>query len=379
MEEVKSLTLKPREERRLQRGHLWVYRNELERDPLLPDGAVVDVFTDARRFVGRGFYQAAGGIAARLLSRRQEEIDEGFFRARLAAAQAWRARIFPGEDVYRMVFGESDGLPGLVVDRYGPLAVAHAACAFYRRFQEALLPLLGEIAGVRGVIVEMQGTRAHHGEVHTPLEVAMEGVRLELDLREAQKTGLFLDQRWNSREIRRYAAGAAVLDGHCYHGIWTCHAALGGAAAVTAVDTSAPAVEQARRNAALNGVTDKCTFHCGDVEELLKANQYDVVVLDPPAFAKSRAQTKKALSRYQALNTNAMKALAPGGILITSSCSHFVSAEEFLEVLKRAAAAAHRQTWLLGMHGAAPDHPVLVQMPETRYLKCAMMRVGDKG
>ena len=373
--EIKSISLKPREERRLLRGHVWVYRNELQKDPGLPDGSLVDVFSDSRRFIGRGFYQGAGGIAVRLLTRRQQDIDPAFWSERLEAARAWRERMFPGQSVYRWVFGESDGLPGLVIDRYGSVAVCGSSSAFYALHAQTLREVLLRTDGIQGVVFQFKDSSETHGEVPASLECEMEGIRLALDWTQSQKTGLFLDQRMNSRHARAYMSGARVFDGHCYHGVWTCHAALAGAVSVTAVDTSEAALEQARRNAALNGVLDKCSFLCGEVEGLLQQAEYEVVILDPPAFAKTRAQAKKALARYQALNSAALRAVAPGGMLITSSCSHFVTQEEFLEIIKRAAASARRQAWLVEMRGAAPDHPVSLQIPETASLKCAYLRV----
>lgn len=372
--EAKSLTLKPKEDRRLLRGHLWVYRNELQKDPALPDGTLVDIFNESRRFIGRGFYQAEGGIAARILTRHQEEIDTAFWRERLDAALAWREKIFAGSDVYRWIFGESDGLPGLVIDRYGSVVACSTSSVFYQQHAQGLLEALLRQPGITGGVLVYNNHRITAGEVPERLQFEMDGLQLELDLVHAQKTGLFLDQRRNSQAVRTFAPGARVFDGHCYHGVWACHAAVAGASQVTAVDSSAAAIEQARRNAELNGVGDRCSFITGDVEEQLKGT-YDLVILDPPAFAKNRVAAKKAIARYQALNTNAMKAVAPGGMLITSSCSHFVSPEEFVEVLKRAAAAAKRQAWLVDLRGASPDHPVSLQMPETSYLKCAFLRV----
>ena len=374
---VKSATLKPKEERRLLRGHAWAYRNEFQQIPAdLADGAVVDVFSDTRRFVGRGYFQATGGIAVRLVTRHQEEIDGEFFARRLAGARALRERLFPGETVYRWLHGESDELPGLVADRYGSMVMARAASSFYAECAPALTAAFLATEGVEGVVLEAGGARITAGSVPESLDLTVDGVRCGLRPGETQKTGLFLDQRRGWAAVRRFAAGARVFDGHCYHGLWSCNAALAGAASVFGVDSSQPAVDQARANAEMNGVQDRCFYDCESVETALEAKTaYDVVIIDPPAFAKNQQQVHKAMWRYEALNVLAMGRVAPGGVLFTSSCSHFVEPAAFLDMLKRAGCAAHRRVSLLEMRGASPDHPVLLSMPETAYLKCAVLRV----
>ncbi len=373
---VASATLNAREERRLLRGHLWAYRNEFKQLPGVEDGALLDVFAENRRFVGRGFYQAEGGIAVRLLTGRQEEIDAAFFAERIARARALREQLFPGQNVYRWVFGESDALPGFVADRYDAVVSIQSSCAFYRPWAEALAALFLDNDGIEGVRMQLGGDVLIFGQVPERSEFLIEGLRCGFQLEGAQKTGMFLDQRLNCLTVRPFARGARVLDGHCYAGLWSCHAALAGAESVFGVDTSSQAVAQARANAELNGVADRCAFSCEEVEAALaRPDHYTVVILDPPAFAKSRALKVKALARYHALNTAALKALEPDGILITSSCSHFVAPEDFVEMLKQAASAARRRVTLLELRGASPDHPVLLSMPETAYLKCAVLRV----
>jgi 23S rRNA (cytosine1962-C5)-methyltransferase len=374
--DVFSAVLLPREERRLLRGHDWAYRNEFKRLPETGDGAVVDVFTENRRFVGRGFYQADGGIAVRLLTRHQEPIDDRFLAERVRSALRFRETLFPGSDVYRWVFGESDGLPGFVADRYGAVVSAQSSCAFYRDRSETLLGAFLEAPGVSGALFQNQQAPIRQGDTPEQIEFDLEGLRVGLALEGAQKTGMFLDQRLNRLALRPYCAGARVLDAYCHIGLWACHAAQFGAASVLGVDTSARAIEEARANAARNGVEEHCSFECADIEAVLaRGDRYDVVILDPPAFAKARNQMTKALGRYQAINAAAMRAVAPGGILISCSCSHFVGREDFLDMLKIAASTAQRSACLLELRGAAPDHPVLLSMPETAYLKCAVLRM----
>jgi 23S rRNA (cytosine1962-C5)-methyltransferase len=383
---MKRIQLKAKEERRLLRGHLWVYRNELEAAPALDDGQLVDVVTDRGRFVARGFYQAQGGIAARILSRHQTDIDADFWRRRIDEARQFRERLFPGQRVYRWLFGESDGAPGLVADRYDTIVVAETSCAYYLSCADVIANLFLESDcpshtshsshPITGVLFTIAGKRLQFGHVPPATDCEMDGLKLRVPLEGGQKTGLFLDQRANSAAARMFAPGARVLDGHCYAGIWSCHAALAGAAKVLAVDTSQAAIDLAQTNAQLNRVQDTCTFECADILSVLERGEYyDLIILDPPAFAKTRQQEKKALGLYQSLNRAAMDAIEPGGILVTSTCSHFVDREAFLEPLKRAATAAQRQAWILDVRGAAPDHPVLTAMPETAYLTCASLRI----
>lgn len=376
---IPSISLKDKEERRLVRGHLWVYRNELQSDPAPEDGAVVDVFSAARRFIGRGFYQAQGGIAVRLLSRRQEDIDKAFFTEALARALELRARLFSGSSVYRWVFGESDGLPGLVVDRYGSVAIAQTQCAFYATHVKVLAKAILATEGIQGVVIEapgLPGGRESFGDCPAETEIDLDGLRLRVPLVGGQKTGMFLDQRRNAAAAAALAPGLNVLDAHANTGQWALRLALGGAAHVRAVDTSRAALDVAAANASLNGVADRCAFECAPVEEVLaRKEQYGLIVLDPPAYAKARPQAAKALGRYQALNRAALAALVPGGYLVTCSCSHFVAQPDFLEMVKRAAIAEQRTLQLLELRAAAPDHPVLMSMPETSYLKCAIFRV----
>ena len=368
--------LKEKEDRRLTRGHCWAYRNEFAKLPTLEDGETVDVFSDRGGFVGRGFYQTEGGIAVRLLARHQVSVDADFFRERVASACRFRERCFPGETVYRWVFGESDGLPGFIADRYGPLVAAQTSCAFYEGWAEALAESFLACEGVHGVRLAVRGRVHRYGDTPESVPCSVDGIHVAVDTEAGQKTGLFLDQRVNQHAARRYAAGSRVLDGHCYVGLWSCHAAQAGAVSVLGADTSGAAIERARENASRNGLDGVCAFEHADIADVLaRADRDDLNILDPPALAKSRAHLRNALGCYQTLNANAMTRLEPGGILVTSSCSHFVDREAFIETLKRAAAAVQRQVWLVDARGASPDHPVLAAMPETAYLTCVTLRV----
>ena len=373
---IPSLTLKDKEERRIVRGHAWVYRNELQSPPALEDGTLVDVFAANRRFVGRGFFQAQGGIAARLLSRRQEDLGTTHFAELLTSAAALRQRLFPGSTTYRWVFGESDGLPGLVIDRYGEIAVAQTQCVYYGQVKEILAEVVLATPGISGFALDVSGTRHTFGHVPSQVTIDLDSLRLDVPIEGGQKTGMFLDQRVNALVASRLAHGLRVLDGHTNVGQWACRMAASGALHVHAVDTSRAAIDLAHANASANGLAERCRFECAAIEDVLaREDRYDLIVLDPPAFAKARAQGTKAMGRYQALNRAALRRLEPGGILVSCSCSHFVDDTQFLETIKRAAVAEQRQLQLLEFRGASPDHPVLVSMPETSYLKCAILRV----
>ena len=354
------------------RGHLWAFRNEFAELPPVDDGAVVDVVTSHGRLVGRGFYQREGGIAVRILSRNPEAIDASFVEHRIRRARTYREVLYPESAVYRWIHGESDGLPGLVADRYGSVVVVQATAAFYLQRLESIAAAFLAQVGVDGVLANHQV----FGEVPGEIECSLGGLTIRLDTAQHQKTGLFLDQRENREFAARLCAGATVLDGHCYQGLWSCMAAKAGATQVRGVDTSAAALDRARIHADINGVADRCSFDGLDILEALHSGErYDVVILDPPALAKSRSANTKALGMYRALNRAGMDCVKPGGYLVTSSCSHFVSREDFLETLKRASVAAQRPCWCISVAGAAPDHPVLQAMPETEYLTCVVLRV----
>ncbi len=373
---MKRMQLREREERRLMRGHLWVFRNEVAALPALTDGELVDIYTGGGRFIGRAFAQATGGIAARILSRHQDTIDASFLKDRLTTARTLRERLFPGESVYRWVHGESDGLPGLMADRYGSVVSMDTQCAFYANRADELAEAFLSWDDITGLRLAHPGGVHIVGEVPEPVAVTLDGLPLEVALSSGQKTGMYLDQRVNCRVLDVLAPGARVFDGHCYAGLWACVAARAGAAEVLGVDTSQPAIERARRNAAINDLGAVCRFECADAEEILsRESPFDVVCIDPPPLARGREHRSKALGRYQALNAAAIQAVAPGGYLVTSCCSHAVGREGFMEAIKRALRTARREAQLLEVRGAAADHPVLPVMAETDYLVCAVLRI----
>ncbi len=375
-ESYPKAVLKPKEDRRILRGHLWAYRNEFSSLPDVEDGDVVDVVSSVGRFVGRGFYQAEGGIAVRLMAESDEHVDDSFVARRIARARRYRETLYPDESVYRWVFGESDGLPGLISDRYDHVVAVETSCAFYARQAERIAEAFLASDDIRGVRFQSGNRVQRFGEVPATVDVQSFGLSFRVNLDQGQKTGLFLDQRENCIAAAPFLRGARVFDGYCYAGQWGLHAVRAGAMSVTCVDTSQPALDMARNNAELNGIADKFNFVNSEViSALQRGERYDVVVIDPPALAKARSQTQKALGHYQSLNRDAMQAVSPGGYLVTSSCSHFVDEADFLEMLKRAARSVQRPIWIVDVRGAARDHPVLMAMPETAYLKCVTLRV----
>jgi 23S rRNA (cytosine1962-C5)-methyltransferase len=389
--------------RHLRGGHPWVYKRAIERPPAgLPTGAVVDVVTGGK-FVARGYYDPEGAVRVRVLTRDPaESIGPLFWRRRIAQAVALRRAYVLSEatDCARLVHGEGDGLPGVVVDLYGKFAVLKLYSAGLSPHREGILEALrGEVAleGVYGRDEEIAaaGEEDEPGDGDSPpakgqtlwgaeppaeLIVRELGMQIAVDVRGGQKTGYFLDQRENRFALRRYARGRArVANCFSYSGGFSVSAALGGAREVISIDRDASALRLARRNFELNGFDpEKHGFVTGDVLEFLRAEQkpFDLIVLDPPAFAKTQKAVPAALDGYASLHRAALSALAPGGILATASCSARVSAEEFFGAIREAAGKTHTDLQLLEERRQPPDHPALLAFPEGKYLKFFVLKKG---
>jgi len=389
-----SLRVSPSAQRRIESGHQWIFGNEvLDRLPEYHPGQLVTIMGDARRALGTGYVNPHSLIAARILSERVEPIDADFFRRRFDAARAWRERVYPGLDVMRVVHGEADMLTGLVVDRYGDHLAVQVLTAGMEALQPVWLPVLEEVFRPRAIIARNDTSfRAYEnlpeevsvlaGNPADLVEVDELGVRYAVDLRSGQKTGLFLDQKDNRLRLAPWAKDATVLDVFCYVGAWGLRAAISGARSVVGIDSSDEALAAARRNAELNGVAGRCTFERGDAFELLRrmaaeGNRFDVVVLDPPAFAKRRSQVGQAVKGYRDINIQALHVVRPGGILVTCSCSHHIAADRFRNILVQAGRAVNRSVRLVEERGAAADHPVLLSMRETEYLTCLYLHVSE--
>ena len=384
---MKTVHLKQKEDRRILRGHPWVFSNELREVPkdCVP-GDIVDVVDHAGRFIGRGYINPRSLIAVRILTRKQEDIDIDFLRRRISAARALRASLGFGES-YRALYSEGDGLPGLIVDKYADTLVLQALTAGIDRLLDDIIAALKEEyspdavvlrndAGSRELEGLVQETRVVLGSVTGPVVIEESGIAYEVDVLEGQKTGFFFDQRENRLALRDYARGRRTLDCFCYVGAWALSAARYGAPEVIGIDSSEKAVALAAANAARNNLSAR--FMTADVFDELrslerKREHFGLIILDPPAFVKSRAKVREALKGYKEINLRAMRLLEPGGILATCSCSHHIDEALFREMLIDAAYSAGRQARVLEMRSQARDHPVLLAARETQYLKCAML------
>jgi 23S rRNA (cytosine1962-C5)-methyltransferase len=384
--------------RHLRAGHPWVFRKAVERAPnRLPAGAIVDVTEDGR-FVARGYYDPHSAISVRILTREPAEaIDAAFWRRRVARAMALRRELVAGTNGYRVLHGEGDGVPGVVVDRYDRFAVL-------KLYSAGLTPHRGDI--VEALRAEVEGLAGVYGRDEIPrddlddseggapagkvlwgseppdrIAVDEHGMTVLVDVRRGQKTGHFLDQRENRRMVRELAAGRPeALNLFGFTGGFSVAAALGGSKHVVTVDTDRDAIALARENFRANGLDPADhAFATEDCFEILarykkEGRRFDLVVCDPPAFAKSQKAVDAAIAGYASLNRAALAVVAPGGLLVTASCSARVSAEQFADAVKEAAFKARIDLALVRETRQPPDHPVSLQFREGRYLKCLVFR-----
>jgi 23S rRNA (cytosine1962-C5)-methyltransferase len=372
-------------------GHPWLFSEAMERvDADAAPGDEVRVVDSDGKFLGRGFYNPRSQIVVRMGSRRDEPLDGAWLRARLASARDLRARLgLPGErtDAYRLVNSEGDWLPGLIVDVLGDAAVVQITTLAMKRREADIFDAVTELLSPRtlyetaaGGVAQIEGfsaqTRVVRGEPRSQVTCRENGFSLEVEPLAGQKTGAFLDQRENRLRVERLARGARVLDLYCYTGGFAMAAARGGAASVTAVDASARALERAARHFEMNGLAGLTTIE-NDAFRYLEqapAGAFDLIVCDPPKFARARKDLEPALKGYRRLNQLALQALAPDGILCTASCSQIVDAVELERVVAAAAKEAQRQVQILEVASQGPDHVVPVAFPEGRYLKFLVCR-----
>jgi 23S rRNA (cytosine1962-C5)-methyltransferase len=387
-----DLRLKPGPHRALD-GCPWIFRGELLHHDPRENGEIVTVVDSTGRFVGRGFYSASSQIAVRILvTRRAEAVDADLMRRRLLSALALRETLYAGRDAVRLVNAEADGLPGLIVDRFGPMLVMEVLSAGLVPFLPVIVETLatrlhptgilerGDVS-VRALEGLPQENRVHYGELVSPVFIHEHGLTLQVDVAAGQKTGHFLDQYENRREAARWAGGREVADIFCHTGAFGLLAAREGATAVVGVDQDERALELAAQNRDANHL-GQVRFERANAFDWLRAaerdgRRFDLVILDPPAFTKSRAAVPGALRGYREINLRAFKILRPGGILVTASCSYHVSLDQFIHVVGEAAHDAHRHARVIDVRGQAPDHPVHPLLPESRYLKCLVLTVGD--
>ena len=387
----------------IRRGHPWVYHTEItDIQGSCTDGSLADVLTQKGRYLGTGFFNSHSKIRVRIISTNSNDrFDAAFYERRLRHAWEYRKTVM-GEDTSccRLIFGEADCFPGLTVDRFGDILVTQTLSVGMEKLKPILFPLLAEVLRADGQTIEGiyerndEALRAKEGlaqnkgwfnlpgETHpdsTQTEICENGVFYHVDFENGQKTGFFLDQKYNRRAVARIAAGHTVLDCFTHTGSFALNAAKGGAARVTAADISAEAIAMAQRNAQRNNLTNM-DFLCEDTFELLprlekEGHPYDFIILDPPAFTKARRTVENAMRGYKEINYRAMKLLPRGGYLATASCSHFATEELFIKMLHAAAKDAHRQLRQIEVKQQAPDHPILWGVPETNYLKFFLFQV----
>ncbi len=391
------ITLKKGAGKQLKSGGMWVYDNEVATIMgSYINGDVVLLHDFDGYPLGKGVINTNSRILFRLLSRDEHaDIGEAFFRRRLRDAWEYRKNTVDTSSC-RLVFGEADFLPGIVIDKYEDILVIQSLSMGTDRFKVLLLELLKQILAEDGINIRgvyersdakvrlqegMELSSGFIGEPFTPsVEITENGVRYIVDVAEGQKTGFFLDQKYNRLAIQKLCRDAEVLDCFTHTGSFALNAAVAGAKQVTAVDASALAISQAEENARLNGVSDRVKFLCEDVFELLPAleeqgREYDLVILDPPAFTKSRSSVKNAVRGYREINLRAMKLVKDGGFLATCSCSHFMTAELFTQTIGQAARNVHRRLRQVEFRTQSPDHPILWAADESYYLKFYIFQV----
>lgn len=374
---------------RVSAGHPWIFRSDLLQTGGAHGGQVVRVLDGRNKPLGAAHYSSASQIALRMLPYGDiAATDQPFFRRLIRRAHDFRQRVVTETNAYRVIFGEADLLPALIVDRYGDYFVVQTLNQGMDSSKDAIVAALMELFEPAGIVErndvavrrkeelpEIKGVLA--GEVPAQIEIELNGLKFEVDLLNAQKTGLFLDQRENWRAARVYARGAA-LDCFTYHGAFALHLAAA-CESVQAIDSSAPALEQAARNAARNGISN-VEFREADVFEFLKQavnarRKYQTIVVDPPAFAKSRQHIESAARGYREINRRAIELLYRDGVLVTCSCSHHLSEADLLSIVAEASVEAGRRVQVVERRTQARDHPILLTVPETHYLKCLVLNV----
>ena len=392
MFDMAKAILRPTRETRVHSGHPWVYLSEIERvDGAFTPGDVVDVISSKGTFLGRAFYNPRSQIALRMLTTHDEPVDEAFFRRRIEAAWAWRKR-FCDPMSCRLVFSESDFLPGLVVDKFSDTLVVQSLCLGIDRWKDTIVAALRDTVSPTGIyerddvpVRRLEGleqtTGLLWGEVPDRVDMRENGILFSVDVKNGQKTGFFLDQKENRAALRPLVSGARVLDCFCHNGSFALHAAKYGAADVLGVDISEEALEVARQNARLNGF-ENVRFEAHNCFDLLReltdaGEKYDLVILDPPAFTKNKAAVPSAIRGYKEINLRGLKLVRPGGFLVTCSCSQHVLPEMFQDVINQAARDAKKRIRLVEFRTQGYDHPILPQSVETKYLKTMIIQVME--
>ena len=392
MDSLTTVLLKPGEADRIVAGHPWIYHTEILRlTAPVADGELVQVKDHRQRFLGVGFFNSKSKIHVRVLSPERVEVNENFFEERIRAALAVRQKHLPDATSFRVVNAESDFLSGLIVDKYEDVLVVQISSLGMDQRKAQIVAALQKIFSPRAILersdvatrkfeglAEANGILA--GKLEGPVSVNLNGLKFETDLIAGHKTGMYLDQQVNYQAVSQFAKGAQVLDCFSFLGGFGLHAARAGAAHVHLLDQSADAIAAAIRNAAANGLAEKCSFEVVNVFDWLKANtavkphervipRFDLIVLDPPSFTRNRASVPDALRGYKEIHLRALKLLKPGGTLATFCCSHHVDTVTFLDVILSAAYDTRHVLRRVATYSQSPDHPVIPMIPETEYLK----------
>ena len=385
--------LKKKIAQRIAQGHPWVFANEIEKVDDNPDaGDIVDVYFADGKFAGKGYFNPQSQIMVRILSAdKNATINEEFFLNKIRQCWQYRQKLGYTENC-RLVFGEADGLPQLIIDKFNDYFVIQTLALGIDKWKPALVNALETVFSPKGIferndvpVRELEGLEQKKGFLSAPFDpkiiINENGLRFHVDLENGQKTGYFLDQQDNRRAIRHIVNGADVLGAFTYTGTFEIHAAHYGARSVLGLDISENAVAQANRNAELNGLEAVVRFETANAFDVLKqwgkeGKNYDVVMLDPPAFTKSRATIQKAITGYKEINLRGMKLLRPGGFLVTSSCTNLVQPDLFLQIIEMAAKDARRKIRQVTFQAQSADHPIIWNMENTNYLKFLIVEVG---
>ncbi len=395
--EIPVLQLKKGCDTRVRSGHPWIFNNELESLPKLNPGTIINLHDYNHHFIGRGYYNLHSLISIRILTRDlKENIDGDFFKKRILQAYQYRRTIYPHDDSYRLIYSEGDYLPGLIVDKYSTHLVIQILTAGIEKGKETICHILQDLfqpvclyersdSGFRELENLEPVSQVLLGKPDKNLIIHQDSLRFYIDIQEGQKTGFFFDHRDNRNYLKNRVNGKTVLDLFCGSGSWSLYAAHFGAKKVIGVDSSKSAIELAKRNCSLNSLEQSpshggMTFMQEDAFEcaarLLKENQsFDVVICDPPAFAKSKRHLPTAIKGYQKINRMAVQLVKQGGILMTSSCSYHITREIFRNIFYECAKKTHREIKILRYGSQALDHPILLTVPETEYLKCLALQV----
>lgn len=392
---MKGIFLNKNISRRVELGHPWIFGNEVNpgkaMDAAAKAGEIVNVFTHDKKFVGRGYVNPQSQIMVRLLTRdKNEEINEQFFVNRLQKAWAYRQKLGYTENC-RLIFGEADDIPQLIIDKFNDYFVIQTLALGIDLWKPAIVQAIETIFRPKGIyerndvpVRELEGMQQQKGFLSAPFDTSIiireNGVQFHVDIANGQKTGFFLDQQDNRRAIQHIVKDADVLGAFCYTGSFEIMAGYYGAKSVLGLDISQNAVDMCNKNAALNGLQHSCRFECVNAFDVLKdwskaGRQWDVVMLDPPSFTKSRANISKAVAGYKEINLRGMKLVKPGGFLVTSSCTNLVQPELFLDIIQMAATDAKRKTRRVLFNSQSADHPIIRGQENTHYLKFLVIQV----